>query len=205
MTISETAVPAAGSHPYPDDERDGITLRYERIASDCSDNIARWHSEARERVFRAPGRHAVVVAPEVFPVPAPASVTVPDAPVPAPAAAPVPEPLRIHRPSLFAKHGRHATGPKRDQAPERTSAFVRAPDSGTGTAAPPVPADDEAPTILPGSMAADEIQQQSAEALMRAGAKAADLAHLARPGDGRDAAEQVTAVIQRPADQGESK
>ena len=120
-------------------------------------------------------------------------------------APPQPLPERSANPWL-ATAGRHARGPLPDAQPDdeaptilpgdveplRVPAYVGAP----GATIPDLPA---------GGDPAAAVQQASNAALMRAGADPADLESLARPGDGRDATEQMTAVIQRPADQGESK
>ena len=118
---------------------------------------------------------------------------------------PPPLPERSANPWL-ATAGRHARGPLPDAQPDdeaptilpgdveplRVPAYVGAP----GATIPDLPA---------GGDPAAAVQQASNEALMRAGADPADLESLARPGDGRDAAEQVTAVMQRPADLGDQK
>lgn len=219
--MTTTVQPAAGSHPYPDpsvlppDFYPKLPELYAAMAAADRAALDKWEIAVRAYVLGSRGRHAVTVAPDLFPAPRPAPVTVPD--LPAPSAAIVPHgPVSHKKPKehgLFRRHARPE--PLRDQPPVRTEGFVRAPGSGTGTTPPPVPGEQDAPTLKPGELttedvrrateAADEIQRQSNEALERAGAKAADLADLARPGDGRDATTEMTAVLERPADQGESK
>ena len=202
--LTPAVKPDPATRPYPDltavpeSFYQDTEAKYEAMAAADRAAFDEWEIAARGRVFPQPGRHAkpavMVTAPDQG-----RAVTVPD-PLPVPQFRPaaVPE-LPKRRPSVFARHLR------RGQA---------APEGRSGTIPPPAARVDDEPTLLPGAIppvpaeddpAAAAVQAASNEALKRAGAKPADLESLARPGDGRDATTEMTAVLERPADPGESK
>jgi len=205
--IPAPEVPEPGSHPYLTDFRyDDVAARYQRMADDEKAALDRWEIGARGRVLRSQGRHVVAPAPEPVAVMVP--VTVPDHPRPL-AAAPHHDPAGHRKPKagLFRRHAKPE--PLRDQPPARTEPVWNGPGTAgrSGTLPPPVPAEAEADTLLPGAIppvpaeddpAAAAVQQQSNEALKRAGASPEDLEAIARPGDGRDATEAMTAVPEGP-------
>ena len=202
MSASETAVPAAGSHPYPSelpgDFYPDLAQMYAAMAEHEKAALDKWEIAVRAHVLGSRGRHAVVAAVHAPAVPVPASVTVPGppGPLPLPVAA---APLRAHRPSWFAKHGRHAHGPKRDQPSERTESVWQPPESRSGTIPPPVAEQQDADTLLPGAI--EPVPALDPE-------QAGRLARFNDAHDQQDAAEegtpQMTAVLPVP-DQGDLK
>jgi hypothetical protein len=152
-------------------------------------------------VMTVPGRPRSHAAPAALQPEKLSAVTQPDA-------APEP-PLRPSRWRTRFHHGRAADGQVPSPVrPGQEETWQEAPSRGRhartdGTPGHPAADAREADTILPGQVpafaavtaeddrAAAAVQQQSNAALMRAGAKPADLEHLARPGDGRDLPEQM--------------
>ena len=252
MTISETAVPAAGSHPYavpplaslmPEgDDWATIGQRFRKSYAECVPSFteadeAEWKAEHWSPVpgrmyegMRGPGGWITGTAPDPKPRRSHA-VTADTRPDPVPAHyVPAPQPLPLPQPDTgpeLTRRQRRFFGrtkhepPLRDQPPAEVPAAWVQPEQprgrharSDGTAPHPAADSQEAPTILPGAIepvpaeddaAAAAVQQQSNEALRRAGAKPSDLADLARPGDGRDATSEMTAVTERPADPGEQR
>jgi hypothetical protein len=203
---------------------DDLDALYGRIKAVSEGNIARWHAQAQKAVFdperppaaRQPSRprsHASsqVTQPDAVPVP-----------VPAPAPVPPLRPSRW-RTALRHGHSKSAPGPAvADKQPgpvpppgtgadERLTAYRARHAATSGTPGHPAADGREADTLKPGDMkpvpavdeaalrAADQaaaaVQAETQAALLRVpGVKPADLQALARPGDGRDATEQMTAV-----------
>jgi hypothetical protein len=186
------AVPAP--HPWlADFGYDDVTARYAQMAADSRAFHDEWDAVARSRVF--PRRTTPAAQPLRPRSHASAQVTAPDIQVPAP--------VPPQRPSRWRArfHSGKAVGEGWQQdGPRGRHARTE------GTPGNPAAASELDDTILPGQvpafaaapaeddLAAAAVQQQSNAALMRAGAKPADLEHLARPGDGRDLPDQMTVL-----------
>ena len=212
MTVELTAAPVAASHPYPPLTPDpsfyrDIAAEYAAMASEEKAALDRWEIAARAIARTSKGRHLAAVTAAV-PVPA-SPVTVPD--LPAPAALSAPHPPVSHRKPKERRTGfrRHARPepPKRDQPPVRTEPVWNEPErtAGRSGATEAVPAAEAALDPLQAGRLerfndAHDAEPPAGDWIDRDADRADREAtsFFARPGDGRDATGQMTAVLPVP-------